>query len=504
MANDFAAMRAALHHDPHRPRYHFAAPANWMNDPNGLIQWQGVYHLFYQYNPSGPTHGNIHWGHAASADLVQWEDWPVALAPTPDSADADGVYSGCAVDDNGVPTLIYSGNRRIPGSDPPERVQRTCVATSADGLRTWTKDLNNPVIRETPPGLDLVQYRDPSVWKEGDTWYQVTGAGFPDVGGTALVYRSRDLRTWEYLHPLCVGDVHRTEPIWTGTMWECPQFFPLGDTHALLISAWDRGTKTTPYLTGDYADHRLAPRVEGLLDLGWSFYAPQSFRDDRGRRIMFGWLREERPNADLVAAGWAGAMSVPRILTARPDGTLGYAPAPEIEALRGAHLHVADLPVTPDSRDFLDELRGNCLEIIAEFGGGDAATFGLIVGRSPDGAEETRIVYDRARAQLQVDRTRSSAAATPDRPVVGGACPLDAGEALRLHIFLDGSIIEIFANGRACLTARIYPSQPESIGVDLFARGGTVHMRRLDCWQMASIWDAHGVPPRSRPIRSSS
>jgi len=488
MASDFAAMRAALGDDPHRPQYHFTAPANWMNDPNGLIHWEGVHHLFYQYNPDSPLHGNIHWGHAASTDLVHWEDWSIALAPTPGSPDADGVYSGCAVDDNGVPSLIYSGNRRVPGSDPPARVQRTCVATSADRLRTWTKDPGNPVIAETPPGLDLVQYRDPSVWKEGDTWYQVTGAGFPDVGGTALIYRSNDLRHWEYLHPLCVGDVHRTEPIWTGTMWECPQFFALDDTHVLLISAWDRGTKTTPYLTGDYADHRLTPRVEGLLDLGWSFYAPQSYRDDLGRRIMFGWLREERPTADLVAAGWAGAMSVPRILTAHTDGTLRYAPAPELEALRGEHVHLADMAVTPAAGDLLGGLRGNRMEIITEIAAGDAETFGLLVARSPDGAEETRIVYDRARGELAVDRTRSSAAATPDRPVVGGKCPLDHGNTLRLHIFLDGSIVEVFANDRACLTARIYPSRPDSVEIDLFAHGGGAHLRALDCWTMASIW----------------
>jgi beta-fructofuranosidase len=207
---------------------------------------------------------------------------------------------------------------------------------------------------------------------------------------------------------------------------------------------------------------------------------------------MFGWLREERPPADLVTAGWAGAMSVPRILTARPDGTLGYAPAPEMEALRGAHLHLADVTVTPDARDTLGDLRGNCMEIVAEFVGGDAERFGLIVGRSPDGAEETRIVYDRTREELLVDRTRSSTAVTPERPVVGGACPLDAGDTLRLHIFLDGSIVEIFANGRACLTARVYPSQAESIGVDLFAQGGVAHVQGLNSWQLVSVWDAHG------------
>lgn len=489
MTTDCAAMRAALRDDPHRPRYHFVAPANWMNDPNGLIQWRGIYHLFYQYNPDGPVHGNIHWGHAASTDLVHWEDWPVALAPTPDSPDADGCYSGCAVDDNGVPTLVYSGNRRVAGTEPPLRVQRTCIATSADGLRTWMKDPTNPVIPETPPGLDLVQYRDPSVWREDGWWYQVTGAGFPDVGGTALVYRSRDLRHWEYLHPLCTGDVRRMEPHWTGVMWECPQFFALNDTHALIISVWDRGTKQTAYLTGAYADHRLAVGQEGLLDLGWSFYAPQSFVDDTGRRIMFGWLREERPSAAVVASGWAGAMSVPRILHARSDGTLGYAPAPELAMLRGEHVHRDNHAVTPTARDLLPGARGGSVEIIAAFAAGEAETFGLTVFRSPDGAEETRIIYNRARETLTVDRTRARAAFAPDRATVGGACPLDDGGVLRLHLFLDGSIVEVFANGHTCLTARVYPTHADSTGLDCFATGGTAHLRSFDCWQIASVWD---------------
>lgn len=483
MTTDFAAMRAALRDDPHRPRYHFVAPANWLNDPNGLIQWHGVYHLFYQYNPDGPVHGNIHWGHAASRDLVHWEDWPVALAPTPDSPDADGCYSGCAVDDNGVPTLVYSGNRRVAGIDAPLRVQRTCLATSADGLRTWTKDPNNPVIPETPAGLDLVQYRDPSVWKEGETWYQVTGAGFPGIGGTALVYRSRDLRDWEYLHPLCVGDVRRTEPHWTGVMWECPQFFALDDTHALIISAWDRGTKQTAYLTGDYADHRLAVHAEGQLDLGWSFYAPQTFADDAGRRIMFGWLREERPLTS--ASGWAGAMSLPRILTARPDGSIGCAPAPEVQVLRGAHAHIDAMAVTEARHDLPTGLRTDRLEMIAELAPGDADTIGLAVFRAPDDTEETLIVYDVRRQELRVDRTRSSVAVAPERPVVGGPCPLGADGRLRLHVFLDGSIVEIFADDGVCLTARVYPGRSHSTGVSLIAQGGVAIAHSLDLWELS-------------------
>src|SRR5438270_14066279 len=100
--------------DPHRPRYHFLPPSNWMNDPNGLIQWNGAYHLFYQYNPFAPVWGSIHWGHAVSADLVHWRDLPIALAPTPGSADEFGVFSGCAFDNDGAATILYTGVRK-PG-----------------------------------------------------------------------------------------------------------------------------------------------------------------------------------------------------------------------------------------------------------------------------------------------------------------------------------------------------------------------------------------------------
>src|SRR5689334_3008427 len=146
--------------DPQRPGYHFLPPANWMNDPNGLIHWRGVYHLFYQYNPNGPFWGTIHWGHAVSTDLVHWEHLPIALSPTVESSDEDGCWSGCAVDDDGVPTLIYSGHRA--------GAQRACLATSSDGLLTWQKHPGNPVIVEPPAGLHLVEFRDHCVWREDD------------------------------------------------------------------------------------------------------------------------------------------------------------------------------------------------------------------------------------------------------------------------------------------------------------------------------------------------
>ncbi len=483
-AAQYPAIRRQLAADPYRPRYHFVAPANWLNDPNGCIQWQGTYHLFYQHNVAGPLWSDIHWGHATSTDLVHWRDHAIALAPTPDSPDADGCWSGCAVDNDGVPTLIYSGN--TIGADGTRR-QQTCIATSNDGLQTWEKHPANPVIAGPPPGMETVQYRDPSVWREDATWYCVTGSGIVGIGGTALLYRSADLVHWDYMHPLLTGDVGSHDPLWTGPMWECPQFFPLGNKHVLLISVWDSGTKYVAHYVGTYANHRFTPESLAYTDVGGSFYAPQSLQDDRGRRIMWGWLRERRDRDAQQAAGWSGVMSLPRVLSLLPDNTVGVAPAPELMMLRGAYTEIVNHDLA--SGEAILDVYGDCLEIRAVFAPGDAQTCGLVVRRSPDGAEETRIIYEAATQRLTVDRTRSNATARSDDPITGGVVALTGDELLVLRIFLDGSTIEIFANERLCLAERIYASRADSLGIAAFATGGTATLRQFEAWNMASIWE---------------
>jgi beta-fructofuranosidase len=471
---------ALLAADPHRPIYHFLPPGNWLNDPNGLIQWQGAYHLFYQYNPHGPFHGTIHWGHAVSEDLVHWTHLPIALAPTPGGPDEDGCYSGCAVNDDGVPTLVYSAHRH--GRERP------CIATSTDQLLSWQKHPGNPVSAAPPPDMELVAFRDHAVWRDGDTWYQLIGAGIQGQGGTALLYRSPNLIDWEYLQPIHVGDKRRTEPIWTGSMWECPDLFALDGSHVLLISVWDdHRTLYSAYFAGNYAEHRFTPRTEGIVDPG-CFYAPQTMRDDQGRRLMWGWLRENRPGEAQRAAGWSGVMSLPRVLSIAPDGSLGQAPAPELQALRGRHFRLGSLEIAPGSSGLLPPMRGDTLEIVAEIDPGDATEVGVIVRGAPDGSEETQIVYDRTAGRLYVDRARSSLDRSVARDTQGGPLRLGEGEPLRLHVFLDRSVVEVFANGRAAHATRIYPTRDDSLGLDVFARGGSARLRQIDVWEMRSIW----------------
>ena len=455
--------------DLHRPRYHFLPAANWLNDPNGLIQWQGQYHLFYQYNPNGAFHGTIHWGHAASRDLVHWTDLPIALAPTPGGPDQDGCYSGCAVDHDGVPTLIYTGIR-------PE-VQ--CLATSADNLVTWQKYPGNPVIAAPPAGYDVLGFRDPWVWREGEHWYALIGSGLKDVGGTAFLYRSPDLIDWTFLHPLCSG---RSEE--TGTIWECPNFFPLANQYVLLISPIP--LRKSLYLMGAYRDHRFTPEQTGVLDEGGCYYAPQTLLDAQGRRLIWGWLREDRTLEACREAGWNGVMSLPRVLGLSPDGSLSVAPVPELAALRGRHLRVADQLLPPGGRNLLADVAGDCLELALEITPPRTDTVEVVVRQSPDGAEQTRLSYDASTEQLSVDRRRASQDQTTVRDVRGCPLRLAPGEPLKLRLFLDRSVLEVFANDRVALASRIYPSRPDSLGLALDARG-EAHLHTMDVWQLDPI-----------------
>ena len=457
--------------DPLRPQYHCLPPANWMNDPNGLIQWQGQYHLFYQYNPDGAFWGNIHWGHAVSDNLAHWRDLPVALAPTPYSYDQDGCWTGCAVDDGGVPTFVYTGWRR-----PQEFV---CLATSRDNLVTWAKSAHNPVIAAPPPGLNPPGFRDPYVWRECDAWRMVIGSGFAGQGGTVLLYQSPNLRDWRYLGPLLIG--HEAEH---GTMWECPNIFPLGDKHVLIVSIW-RGTHAV-YFVGAYDGQTFTPERQGIVDSGGHFFAPQVMADDRQRRLMFGWIWEGRSEEAQRAAGWAGVQSLPRVLSLTPDNTLAATPAPELTVLRGEHTHCGNRQLTPDADDVLP-VEGNCMEILAEFEV-DAATCGLKLCCAPDDSEETLVGYDGVTQCLFIDRERASLSLEAKRGVQQCQLQLAEGETLKLRIFLDRSVIEVFANDRSSLTSRIYPTRLNSLGVKLFARGSIARLESLDFWQMQSAW----------------
>jgi beta-fructofuranosidase len=454
--------------DKHRPGYHFLPPKNWMNDPNGLIQWKGKYHLFYQYNPTGAYHANMHWGHAASRDLLHWEQLPIALAPTPGGYDKDGCFSGCAVVKDGVPTLMYTGVW-------PE-VQ--CLAMSeGDDLIEWEKYAGNPVISGHPAGLNLTTFRDPCVWQEGDEWKMVVGATVRGAGGTILQYRSPDLINWTY-----EGQLLSEDNGVTGGEWECPGLFQLGDRHYLLVSITNRAT--VDCFTGSYDGQAFVPEARRKVDFGQYFYAPQTFVDERGRRIMIGWIWEGRSVEADKAAGWSGVQSLPRLLTYREDGHLGVEPLPELEQIRSSeHHHFAGVDLCPESPLPLP-VESDQVELMVEVLPKEARAFGLVVRESADGRERTVIRYQFESGELRVDRRQSSLDKDVHDTAQTGILKLGMGEPLRLRVFVDHSVIEIFANGRYCLSSRIYPTLDDSLRASLFTEGGCAHITQAEVWML--------------------
>ena len=447
---------ATLASDPYRPRYHFLPPGNWMNDPNGLIHWKGRYHLFYQHNPLTPYWGSMHWGHAVSDDLVHWQHRPIALAPTPGMADGEHVYSGCAVSDNGTPTFLYTG---VVGQS-----QLPCLATALDdSLDLWEKYPNNPVV-PTPPEGDVLGFRDHTVWHELDGWHMGVGCGFRGVGGFVAHFRSDDLRHWEYLGPLCSGKIGET-----GEMWECPEFIRFGDKHVLIISPIPFGKAI--YTIGKYANGSFIPTEWHTLDNGGAFYAPQSMWDAQNRRLMWGWLWETRPEAQFRAAGWAGVMSLPRVLSLGANGGLNQSPVPEMGLLRQTRLSGQ-----------ISKLRGDCLELKVDFDSNDSSCC-LKVRLSPDGSEQTLINYDRSKNILTIDRRLSSLDDSVVRDIRSSPLVLLPDEALKLHIFLDRSVVEIFANDRVAMATRIYPTRTDSLGFDVV----NGHLLSLEAWEMGPM-----------------
>lgn len=447
-----AAAAPRARSDPRRPAFHLTAPAYWMNDPNGPVCFDGVYHLFYQHNPYGAKWGNMSWGHAVSRDLVQWQHRPIALVPEPDSYDKAGVFSGCCVIDNGVPTILYTG----------VAPQVQCLARSADRLLTWEKYAGNPVIAGPPPDLAVDCFRDPFVWREDGRWLMLVGAGVKGCG-TALVYESPDLVHWTYRHPLCAG---------FGKEWECPNFFPLGGRWVLVVSPGG----PVKYAVGDFRDLKFVNVGPWhLLDLGDespAFYATHTLADAAGRRILWGWIN----GGGTPDYPWCGCLSLPRVLNLRPDGRLQQEPLPEIAQLRREQFEIRNVALAPESANPLAELQGNCLELRLEIDLQDVAAIELEIGRSTDGREKHTIAYCRVCRRLTAG-------------LRGGSFDLLPGEtALTLHVFYDRSVVEVFANGRECLTSRYRTSVPgDQQGLRLLARGGQAAIRSCQVWNLKSL-----------------
>lgn len=459
-----AEAAAATGSDGWRLAFHLMPPIGWLNDPNGLCQCGSTNHIFFQYNPLGitPMKQN-YWGHYATDDFVNYTYYEPGLC-CDDPADSNGVYSGSAVVENDQIRVYYTGNVKHPGNHDythTGREHNTMTAVSDDGIHFHDKEV---LLRNSDyPQDDTLHVRDPKVFTVNGKQYMVLGARRNDDVGEVLVFGKTGAGQWELINRLTTPDPF-------GYMWECPDLYTLDGHTFLSISPQGIEPKGYRYnnvyqsgtfhLIGDFRDdYALEDFTE--YDRGFDFYAPQTYEDNQGRRILIGWMGlpdipYQNPTADR---GWVHALTIPRVLTVNEDGVLCQNPLPEFDKLRQWKTTLSlngqesgwkdsdcfDAVITPENghAPFSVTIRKDC---VLDW---DGSVFTLSFGPSGYGRDSRKV-------------------------------ELEAITSLR--ILCDTSSIEIFLNdGSDVFTSRFYPD-PENTGINIKGLKGSA-----DIWTMNSF-----------------
>lgn len=457
-------LRMRLADDPLRPRYHLLPQAGFLGDPCAPRFYRGHHHAFFH-----GSFGGRGWQHAMSSDLVHWRHMPIALSPTENSYDSYGTFTGSILPSDDGASIIYTGVTKVPREQEKIRNEGLkevqCVAISNDPqLRTWHK-LDKPVIEAPPTGKKITGFRDPFAWREGDIWYAGVGSGFEHEGGAVMLYRSRDARHWEYLHPLAQGKwngMTSSNPVPSGEMWECPDFFALDNKHVLLYSTenetrWEVGTF-------DRQELRFHSEKQGKLDHG-AFYAPKSMVDGQGSRILFGWIQEIRPQEQIIDAGWAGVMSLPRVLTIiGSENELRMDVVPELAKLCENTVVITQIKSA-------DELNDRLAKAVLGNRSGEVL-WSFKVGKRACGLELPMGSKNDSKTMLALFYTPNHV--PPDSIMIGDKIiPLhpNGKRISNVRMWIDGSVIELFIDFKQVLTVRNYFDASQSSELRVFWTG---------------------------------
>ncbi|GIM30387.1 glycosyl hydrolase [Clostridium polyendosporum] len=488
IANDYIKNNSNFVNEQYRLKYHFIPPIGWINDPNGFSYYKGEYHLFYQYYPYDSCWGPMHWGHAVSSDLVKWEHKAVALAPD-EEYDADGCFSGSAIEKDGVLYLMYTGHVNT-NKEKPENVRQTqCIAYSEDGI-TFNKIKENPVLteRNLPENALPQDFRDPKVFKKDEYYYTVVGSRNKDDSGQILLYKSEDLIEWKYVGIMIASENK------LGKMWECPDLFELNGKYVLIVSPQfcekeeDRywNIHSSLYFVGnvDFNTGKFSCEHVDQIDYGHDFYAPQTLIDDKNRRIAITWMQMWERNIPThdKKHNWAGAMTIPRELELKGDA-LYQKPISELETYKTNKVSFNNLTVDGSLR--INELSGECINLEVILDCKNSERFGIKFVYSAH--EYTSIYYDCENEKLILDRSNSG------EKIEGSEKDVEVGvrrvlvkcndNKLKLNILIDRCSIEVFINdGAKTMTSTIYPNNP-SADIEFFSNG-EVEIVELKKWDI--------------------
>ena len=472
----------------YRPLYHFTPDINWTNDPNGLVYYQGAYHLFHQYNPLGNEWGNMSWGHATSTDLFNWNHQPLALAKYFNNYDSlTDVFSGTAVVDSfntsGFGTTANpSPLIAIFTSNVENGVQNQSLAYSLDGT-TFTRYANNPIV-----DINSNAFRDPKVFWYAATQRWIMIVSKPDIQ-KVYFYNSQDLKHWTYLSAFGgIGNVNQ--------VWECPDIFPLqvngnGPTKwVITISGGGPqvGFGGMQYFIGSFDGNSFTadPLAYPLyLDYGKDFYAGITYNNiptSDGRRIMIGWANNWAYASLIPTVAYRGMMSVPRslqLVQVNGQYLLTQMPVTETDKYKGATVFQLGSLVLNNSTNDADTLKGDALDIEFTLSPGSALQSGVRV--FTNGLQQTAIYYNQADNSIKLDRTHSGNVAFSNLFQTVESAPLLAGtnSTISVKILTDKSLIEVFVNnGQGVITDQVYPNAANG-GIEFFSQGGTATFNNI-------------------------
>ncbi|HQU59994.1 MAG TPA: glycoside hydrolase family 32 protein [Saprospiraceae bacterium] len=500
-------MNTNYYTEAHRPQFHFSPEKMWMNDPNGMVYYDGEYHLFYQYYPESTVWGPMHWGHAVSKDMVHWEHLPIALYP-----DSLGyIFSGSAVVDwnntsglgeNGQPPLIAIFTHHDAEAEKAGRndFQYQSIAFSNDRGRTWTKYAGNPVIPNTEKIRD---FRDPKViWDEGSQQWVMAFAAQNHV----KLWGSPDLKNWTHL-----SDFGRE---WGshGGVWECPDLFPItlsnsGETKWVLLLSINpggpNGGSATQYFVGDFdgntftLDPSFASDVSGekavWLDWGPDDYAGVTWSDipkSDGRRLFMGWMSNWDYATVVPTDTWRSAMTLPRQLTLQNTAAglrLFSEPVKELETLRGESYNLENQSIDGDY-DWSGQpgISPSQMEVLleVELPQGAQTDFGIALSNSK--GEEYRIGFDAAKNEFYSDRTKAGESGFSEKfAAKRHTAPRSSdSQTLRLHLFFDVASCELFADGGASVMTEIFFPAEDFSKVKLYSTGGAVKILKMKAYPL--------------------
>lgn len=462
-ARKYEADKIAATDKETKPLFHISAPAGWINDPNGFSFYNGQIHLFYQYYPYRREWGLMHWGHSKTSDMIHWEQLPCVMAPDKEY-DRNGCFSGSAIAADSKHVLVYTGVTKIKMPDGSEQERQNQCIAFGDGLN-YEKYEKNPVVTGDmlPENCSRIDFRDPKIWKEDDIYYLIVGSKDLNDVGQVVLCSSNNLTDWQFETVLASNSSGKV-----GTMWECPDFFRLGEKHILVCSPQNMKAEkyefhnghNSVYFIGDYdkEKHVFTKENPHTLDYGMDFYAPQTTSLPDGRRIMIAWMKSWDACVVPDSQDWQGMMTLPRELELK-DGRIWQKPVREIEKYRTNELRYTNEIINGNTA--FDGIKGRTIDMTVELVGEDYTNFTIEVACNDEYG--TLYTYNRVTGILEIDRTYCGV--TKDIVCVRKIKITDTERKLKLRFIMDRQSVELFINDgqQVATTAICTPAEADGI-----------------------------------------